>query len=328
MLSRVVKASGRPASISLAQAHPKPEHWKMLLERIAASKADGMEIRAQVAPRPIGVMLGLQTTYGPFQNCPSFQEIAERPLAEMVAIMKRDEFREKLLEEVRTRPGWGLGATAVPIDYRNVFPLGNPPDYEPAPERSVAAIARRRGISDEALAYELLLEDDGRALMLMPFANFAQGTLDPVRQMLSHEHSILGLGDGGAHVGIISDASFTTYLLSHWGRDRAEGRFELPFLIRKMTSMTAAAVGLHDRGILEVGMKADINIIDLDALGLDVPEIVHDLPAGGRRLVQRATGYRASIVSGRPTYLDGKATGALPGRLVRGGQADPRQRPQ
>ncbi|MCO5121274.1 MAG: amidohydrolase family protein [Burkholderiaceae bacterium] len=326
MLSRVVKASGRPASISLAQAHARPDGWKALLERIEASKADGLDMRAQVAPRPIGVMLGLQTTYGPFQNCPSFKEIADRPLPGIVAIMKDKAFRHRLLEEERAWPGFGLGATAVPIDYRGVFPLGKPPDYEPAPEKSIAAIARRLGITEAEAAYDLLLEDDGKALLLMPFANFAQGTLEPVRQMLSHERSILGLGDGGAHVGIISDASFPTYLLSHWGRDRAEGRFDLPFLIRKMTSMTAAAVGLHDRGTLEPGMKADINVIDLDALGLGVPEIVRDLPAGGKRLVQRSTGYRASIVSGVPTYLEGEATGALPGRLVRGEQRDPRHR--
>jgi len=326
MLERVVRASARPASISLGQSHAKPDHWRGLMDRIAASSQDGVEIRAQVAPRPIGVMLGLQTTYGPFQNCPSFKAIVDRPLPAIVAAMRRDGFRERLLEEVRTWPGWGLGATAVPIDYGNVFPLGSPPDYEPGPEKSVAAIARRRGVAPEAVAYELLLEDEGRALLLMPFANFAQGTLDPVREMLAHDRSLLGLGDGGAHVGIISDASFTTYLLSHWGRDRATGRFELPFLIRKMTSLTAAAVGLHDRGILDVGMKADLNVIDLDALAIGVPEIVRDLPAGGKRLVQGSTGYRATVVSGLPTYIDGRATGALPGRLVRGGRADPRPR--
>ncbi len=271
-------------------------------------------------------MLGLQTTYGPFQNCPSFKALMDRPLPDIVAAMRQAGLRERLLEEVRDHPGWGLGAGAVPIDYRNVFPLGNPPDYEPAPERSVAALARRRGLASEELAYELMLEDDGNALLLMPFANFAQGSLDPVREMLASEHSVLGLGDGGAHVGIISDASFTTYLLSHWGRDRAAGRFELPFIIRKMTSMTAQAVGLHDRGVLDIGMKADVNVIDLDALAIGVPEIVRDLPAGGKRLLQRSRGYRATIVSGVPTYLDGAETGALPGRLLRGRGPGPRRR--
>ena len=324
MIERVVSASTRPASISLAQSHAKPDHWRGLMERIAASARRGLEIRAQVAPRPIGVMLGLQTTYGPFQNCPSFREIAELPLPRIVETMRQGDFRQRLLEEVRVWPGWGLGATAVPIDYRSVFRLGDPPDYEPAPEKSIAAMASRRGVSAEEVAYELLLENDGRALLLMPFANFAQGTLDPVREMLAHERSVLGLGDGGAHVGIISDASFTTYLLSHWARDRERGRFELPFAIRKMTSMTAEAVGLHDRGVLDVGMKADVNVIDLDALAIEVPEIVHDLPAGGKRLLQRGRGYRATIVSGMPTYLDGAETGALPGRLLRGGRPDPR----
>lgn len=324
MLSRVVRASGRGASVSVAQRYSSPENWRILLERMSEARAEGLDIRAQVAPRPIGVMLGLQTTRGPFQNCPSFKAIADRPLPEIVATMKRPDFRRKILEEARHWPGWGDAASSTPIDYRRVFPLGNPPNYEPSPNQSVSAMARREGCEEAEIAYDLLLEDEGRALLLMPFANYVGESLETVREMLAHERTVLGLGDGGAHVGVISDASFTTFMLTHWGRDRPQGRLSLPYLIKKMTSMTASAVGLHDRGVLAEGMKADVNVIDLDALAIGVPEIVRDLPAGGKRLLQSSAGYRATIVSGRPTYLDGVQTGALPGRLVRGGQRGPR----
>jgi N-acyl-D-aspartate/D-glutamate deacylase len=325
MISRVVRASGRPASISVAQRYSSPGNWKVLLHRMSEARADGIDIRAQVAPRPIGVMLGLQTSRGPFQNCPSFREIAGRPLPEIVATMRRPDFRARLLEEAKQWPGWGDSAASAPLDYGRIFPLGNPPDYEPSPEKSIRAMARRQGRDEVEIAYDLLLEDEGRALLLMPFANYADESLDTVREMLAHERTVLGLGDGGAHVGVISDASFTTFMLTHWGRDRASGRFELPFLIRKMTSMTAEAVGLRDRGVLAPGMKADINVIDFDALAIDVPRIVRDLPAGGKRLLQESRGYRATIVSGVPTYLDGEHTGELPGRLLRGAKRAPLQ---
>jgi N-acyl-D-aspartate/D-glutamate deacylase len=324
MISRIVKASGRPASISVVQRYSNAYDWKALLRRMSEAKADGLDIRAQVAPRPVGVMLGLQTTRGPFQNCPSFRAIASRPLPEIVATLRDPAFRAKLIAEARQWPGWGDAAASKPIDFGRVFPLGNPPDYEPSPDRSIKAMAQREGRDELEVVYDLLLQDEGRALLLMPFANLRDGTLDPVREMLTHERTVLGLGDGGAHVGVISDASFPTFMLTHWGRDRARGRLEIPFLVAKMTSMTAATVGLRDRGILAPGMKADINVIDLDALGIEVPRIVRDLPAGGKRMLQQSRGYRATIVSGLPTYLDGEPTGELPGRLVRGATQGPR----
>lgn len=320
MICRVTRTAGRPASISIAQRHSKPEGWRELLDRISGAAKAGIEIRAQVAPRPIGIMLGLQTSRGPFQNCPSFRAIAHLPLEQIVATMRQPEFRQRLLAEARENPGKSNGNE---LDYRIVFPLGYKPDYEPSRDQSIHEIALRAGRDVLEVVYDKLLENEGRSIMLMPFANYAYGSLEPTREMLNHENSVIGLGDGGAHVGAICDASFTTYLLTHWGRDRPSGRFELPRLVQMLTSETANAVGLRDRGTIAVGMKADLNIIDFSALSIEAPHIVFDLPAGGKRLLQRSCGYAATIVSGVPVYRNGESTGQLPGRLVRGAQPAP-----
>ena len=205
--------------------------------------------------------------------------------------------------------------------FDSVFPLGNPPNYEPPRETALAAIAARTGRPAQEIAYDMLLEDEGRAFLFLPFANYTEFNLDACGEMIGHPDCVMGLGDGGAHVGIISDASYPTYLLTHWGRDRAKGRFDIPYLVKRQTQDTARAVGLLDRGVIAPGKKGDINVIDFDKLGVCAPEMAFDLPAGGKRLLQRATGYTATIVSGAVTYRDGKATGALPGKLVRGPQA-------
>ena len=210
----------------------------------------------------------------------------------------------------------GLRLTA----FDRIFPFGDPPDYEPAASSSLTAQAASRGVSAAELAYDLLLEDEGRAFLFAPFANYADYNLDACREMLSDPNTVVGLGDGGAHVSIISDGSFPTYLLTHWGRDRPQGRFDLAWLVKRQTSDTARAVGLLDRGVIAPGMKADLNVIDMAKLGLSAPVMSADLPAGGKRLLQRASGYVATIVSGVAVYRDGQATGALPGRLVRGPQ--------
>jgi N-acyl-D-aspartate/D-glutamate deacylase len=319
MIRRLVEKSGRPLSLSLAQAHGRPEGWRSLLGLISDAANDGLTMRAQVAPRPIGVLYGLQASANPFAATPSYRAIAAKPLAERLAAMRDPAFRARVLAEAEA--GKGTPAARRMMAFERMFPLGTPPDYEPPREKSIASMAERQGVDPAALAYDMLLEDEGRAFLFAPFANYAHFNLDACGEMIDNPHTVMGLGDGGAHVGLISDASYSTYLLTHWGRDRAQGRFDLARLVKRQTRDTAHAVGLNDRGVIAPGLKADINVIDFDKLALEAPVMAFDLPAGGKRLLQRARGYRANIVSGAATYRDGEATGALPGRLVRGPQA-------
>ena len=321
MLERLVQVSGRPLSFSLAQRASAPQHWRQLLARVEQAQARGLAIVAQVAPRPIGVLLGLQGSRNPFSGCASYQTIAGLGLAERVAAMHDPALRQRLLLELQHASHDPL----VPklSRFNRIYAFGDPPDYEPPPERAITAIAALRGQSPAEVAYDMLLADEGRAFLFAPFANYADGHLDACGEMLAHPHTVLGLGDGGAHVSIISDGSFPTSLLSHWGRDRARGRFDLGWLVRRQTRDTARSVGLLDRGRVAPGYKADLNVIDMARLRVLAPVMAADLPAGGRRLLQRAEGYDATIVSGIPVYRQGEATGALPGRLVRGAKAVP-----
>ena len=319
MLRELVEVSGRPMSISLAQRHSSSRGWRKLLDLVGDAVAAGLTMRAQVAPRPIGVLFGLQGSRNPFSACPSFKaEVAALPLAGKVERLRDPLLRERLLVEIEALQGDSMGLRLTAFD--RIFPFGDPPDYEPAASSSLAAQAVSRGVSAAELAYDLLLEDEGRAFLFAPFANYADYNLDACREMLDDPNTVVGLGDGGAHVSIISDGSFPTYLLTHWGRDRPQGRFDLAWLVKRQTSDTARAVGLLDRGVIAPGMKADLNVIDMAKLGLSAPVMSADLPAGGKRLLQRASGYVATVVSGVPVYCDGQATGALPGRLVRGPQ--------
>ena len=319
MLKRLVQASGQPMSFSLAQAHRAPENWRKLLAMIDQAQAQGLSMTAQVAPRPVGVLLGLQGSRNPFTFCPTYQAMASRSLAERVALLRQPELRAALLRELVDVAG-AHRDPLVPrlVAFDRMYAFGDPPDYEPPAEMAVTAIAQRRGVTPAEAAYDLMLGDEGRAFLFAPFANYAYGHLDACHDMLAHPHTVVGLGDGGAHVSIISDGSFPTYLLSYWGRDRPQGRFDLPFLVKRQTLDTARAVGLRDRGQVAPGFKADLNIIDMDRLKVLAPVMADDLPAGGRRLLQRADGYVATIVSGTVTYREGEATGALPGQLVRG----------
>ena len=319
MLRELVEVSGRPMSISLAQRHSSSRGWRKLLDLVGDAVSAGLTMRAQVAPRPIGVLFGLQGSRNPFSSCPSFKaEVAALPLAGKVERLRDPLLRARLLVEIEALQGDSMGLRLTAFD--RIFPFGDPPDYEPAASSSLTAQAASRGVSAAELAYDLLLEDEGRAFLFAPFANYADYNLDACREMLSDPNTVVGLGDGGAHVSIISDGSFPTYLLTHWGRDRPQGRFDLAWLVKRQTSDTARAVGLLDRGVIAPGMKADLNVIDMAKLGLSAPVMSADLPAGGKRLLQRASGYVATIVSGVAVYRDGQATGALPGRLVRGPQ--------
>jgi len=312
----MAESSGRPLSISVVQADRFPDGWRHVMETVAAANRRGLRVTAQVAARAVGVLLGLQATMDPTFASPLARGLAGLPLAERVARLREPGCRDAVIAELES------GRSVFSWD--RVFPLGDPPDYEPHPDASVAAEAARRGISPETLALDLLLADDGRALLYFPFLNYSDGNLDAARAMLEDEHSIVGLGDGGAHVGTISDGSFPTTMLTHWVRDRARGaRLDLATVVAKQTARPAAMVGLHDRGRIEPGMKADVNVIDLDALTLHAPVMAFDLPAGGKRLLQRADGYLHTFVSGTEVYAGGEHTGELPGRLVRGAQPAP-----
>ena len=314
MLRRVVEKSGRPLSFTIAQKHDDPQGWRKLLALIDQAVKDGLPIRGQVAPRPIGMLLGLQASLNPFSGAPMVREIADRPLAERYAIMRDPAFKASVMEH--------LGRTTRKrLDLKLLFPFGDPPNYEPDPSTSIAAQAERSGRSPDDLAYELMLHDEGRAFLYTPFANYHDGNLNACREMMADPNTVIGLGDGGAHVGMISDASFPTFLMTHWAREcgRSDG-FDLSWLIKRQTSDTARTVGLNDRGVIAPGMKADINVIDVEKLALPAPRMAFDLPAGGKRLLQKAEGYRATVLSGVTTYLRGQATGKLPGRLVRGPQ--------
>jgi N-acyl-D-aspartate/D-glutamate deacylase len=315
LLKAMVGSSGRPMSISLAQGL-SPNGWRKILDRIETASTEGLTMRGQVAPRPIGIIFGLTASLNPFMGRPSYMEIARRPLAERLAALRDPERRAKILEESASAGFDGLWKRMD--GGRKLWELSDPPDYEPAPEESVAARAERAGQDVWTFVYDRLLDNDGRTLFYSPFANYADGNLDCCYDMLQSQYTVPGLGDGGAHVGIISDASFVTTLLTHWGRDRARGeRIPLETLVRRQAHDTARAVGLTDRGVIAPGMKADLNVIDFQNLRVKAPEMVYDLPSGGARLDQRAEGYLATFVNGQMTYQNGEPTDALPGRLIR-----------
>ena len=322
MLRRIVETSGRPLSVSLAQADVAPHSWRRLLDVIEQASQDGLPMRAQVGPRPVGVLLGLELTLNPFSAHPSFAEIAHLPLAEKQQKLRDPAFRAKLLAE--TPSADDPFVVSLLRNFGKLFTLGNPPNYEPTADRTIETIAAKRHVSAEEVALDLMLDDDGTGMLYLPFLNYAQGSLDPCYDMLKSDASLPGLSDGGAHVGMICDGSFPTTLLTHWTRDRTRGeKLPLEFIIHKQTMATAHWVGLHDRGVLAAGYRADVNIIDHDNLTLHAPHVTFDLPAQGRRLMQHASGYVATIVAGEVIYRDGKPTGARPGRLVRGAQAAP-----
>ncbi len=315
IVEQMAAASGRPISISLAQGL-SPNGWRKILTRIQGAAARGLTMRGQVAPRPIGIVLGLSTTLNPLLMRPSYMAIAKLPLAERVQKLRDPALKATILAETPA-PAFERMKRLV-ADFDRIWLLNDPPDYEPAPEDSVAARAQRAGRAPLDFVYDTLLEADGRQLLFTPFANYADFNLDCCRDMILSDDCVMGLGDGGAHVGTICDASFPTYLLAHWGRDRTRGeRIDLPTLVKRQTRDTARAVDLLDRGVIAPGMKADVNIIDFDNLRVRVPSMVKDLPAGGSRLEQCADGYLATLVSGEVTYQNGAPTDALPGRLIR-----------
>ncbi|MDB5480303.1 MAG: D-amino acid aminohydrolase [Caulobacteraceae bacterium] len=319
MLRRIARASGRPLSFSLAQGGNNPKGYRFLLDSLEEAVAAGLPMKAQVAARPVGVLLGLELTVNPFTQYPPYREIARLPLAERVARLSNPDFRARLLAQ----PPEG-GAGGLMAQWSRMHLMGDEPDYEPMPETTVEAQAAARGVPPETVALDHMLTAGGRGMLYVPFLNYSEGSLDAVREMIVHPDSVPGLSDGGAHVGMICDGSFPTTMITHWTRDRARGpKIPLETVIRMQTQDTARAVGLHDRGVISPGYRADLNVIDYEGLRLHAPQVVYDLPAGGRRLIQKASGYVATIVAGKVTYRDGEPTGALPGRLVRGPRSAP-----
>ncbi len=326
LIEAFVRAGERPCSMSLMQRDFAPDQWQKILQETERLNAAGLDFRVQVAPRAIGVFNGLQCTFHPIVAQPSYLAIRDKPLAERVEIMRDPDFRRRCLSERPVKLA-GEGSSVPPIVDRiiaeieviadKLFRLGEPPDYEQSAEQSLGAEARRDGVPVMEKLYDACLELDGRQLIYYPIYNYTEFSYDNVHTMLTHPAALLGLSDGGAHVGTICDASFPVYLLSYWTRDRDRDRIELSRAVQMLTADAADYLGLTDRGRLKVGQRADINVIDYENLSLMAPRMVQDLPAGGQRLLQSAQGFRATLVSGREVVVDDQVTDNRPGRLVR-----------
>jgi len=310
MLGRVCEAGGRPMSVSLLQRNRTPDMWLDILQWIERLNAGGMSVLAQVSDRLIGALMGLELSENPLARSSAYREIAGVPLGLRVKLLSDSRLRSSILADLEPH--------RISFDFDRTFSLGNPPNYEPGPEAFLSARASRLGIDPLGLLYDLLLEDDGQAVMARYSSNYAGGSLDVCGRMLRHPHTVMGLGDGGAHLGILCDSSQPTHLLTHWARDRDRDRLPIETAVAKLSGETAAAIGLTDRGVIAPGLRADLNVINFDRLALAPPTVTYDLPAGGRRLRQRAHGYVATIVGGEIISRNGEDTGARPGRLVRG----------
>jgi N-acyl-D-aspartate/D-glutamate deacylase len=310
----------RPVSFALSQHEIDRDQFRRVLALCRDANRAGSQLTPQVGSRPTMLLIGHQT-FHPFSNRPTYKRLEALPLQERVAKLRDPEIRRRILAEKSeaTDPRLAVVMALIETGLHKIFPLGDPPDYEPGPEQSIAAIAAREGRDAFEVLYDKMLELDGRQLLMLAILSYCEGDLEALREMLEHPDSAFGLGDGGAHCGAICDASMTTFLLTHWARDRKRGRkLPIEWVVRKMTRDTAELYGLRDRGVLAPGKRADLNVIDWDGLQLALPELVRDLPAGARRLVQRARGYAATLVAGQVTWRDGEHTGALPGKLVRG----------
>jgi len=325
LIRDLTKIAGQPLSFSMVQADVVPDQWRRLSERLDQAVAEGYPIKAQIAARPVGLMLGLQGSVHPFISRPSYAEIADLPLAEKVARMKDPAFRARLIAEAPAKGHPFINSLAGAHHKMYAIEDGDL-DYEPDLADSLGAKAKALGVNPDELVYDALIADEGRAFLFFPMHNYVEGSLENVRAMMANPNTLQGLSDGGAHVGAICDVSLPTFLLTYWCRDRTKGpRFELAEMIRQQTSDTARAVGLNDRGVIAPGYLADLNVIDFERLRLKVPYMVYDLPTGARRLMQDAEGYVATIKSGQVIYREGQPTGALPGRLIRGRQAAPQR---
>jgi N-acyl-D-amino-acid deacylase len=321
-MTRLAKETGRPVWFLLTDRYEDPTRWRRLLAAVHAARKDGAPLTAQIAGRPIGVMMGIGTALNPFTVRPSYRKLEKLSIAEQRSLLRDPVVRRQILaEEPSPAEVAKLSQFRQLIIKRwdKFFIMGDPPDYEPGEEKSVAAIAANQGRTPNEVAYDYITETENRYLFF-PLVNYVCGDHEPIRQMLTDSGTLLGLSDGGAHCGSIVDAGVPSFMLSHWGRDRRRGpRLSLEFLVKRQTSETADFFGFSDRGRLAPGLRADVNLIDFDRLRLYQPELVHDMPASGRRFVQRVEGYEATLVAGTPIFERGEHTGAMPGRLVRAG---------
>ena len=323
-LTQIGRETGRPLWFLLTDRAYDPKRWRRLLDGVSVARQHGAALTAQVAGRSIGLVLGLSTSLTPFSIRPTFRDLESLPIAERLQRLRDPRVRRAILEEPVSEE---LLSVLPPLSQQlatrwdRLYVLGDPPDYEPSADRSVAAMAGAAGCSPEAFAYDYLVGGDGDRMFIFPVTGYVTGDLEPVREMLLDSRTLLGLSDGGAHCGVICDASVPSFMLAHWARDRTRGeRLPLEWVVNQQTAETACFFGFHDRGRLEPGLKADINVIDFDNMRLHAPKIHYDLPAGGKRLLQRVDGYVATIVAGQTVFEHGEPTGVLPGRLVRRGR--------
>jgi N-acyl-D-aspartate/D-glutamate deacylase len=321
LLRRVAaRSKGRAISLTFAQRENDPARYKKLLAMLDQANRDGVRMIAQVMGRPIAINLGIELSINPFCERPSYKAIAHLPFAERLALLKTPEMRAKLLSEVTEDPMLRRRLNS----YDRMFELGSPANYEPHPEDSLAGRAARAGIPVEAFVYDLMVAGDGKTTLYRPVTNYVEGNLDVCLEMMRHPNTVMGLGDGGAHYSFICDSSTVTHSIMHWTRDRTRGeKVPLPWMVQRLTRDAAVAIGLEDRGLLAPGYKADLNVIDYDRLAIGPLEVAYDLPAGGKRLIQKVEGYAATILSGVVVQENGRPTGTLPGRLVRGVQKAP-----
>ena len=325
-MRRLSAEIGRPVTFALVQNMTEPDLWREIMDESIEAAKEGANLRPQISGRPFGLLIGLQT-YHAFAKRPTFKALQEKTSSfeELASRLRDPDVKAAILSEDDLPPEEGNIFDGMSFIVREsldkIYVLGDPPDYEPTDDKTVTAMAKSRGVDPLELLYDLFLEQDGRAMLLMPVFNYAAGDCEAIREQLTHPYGVSGLSDGGAHCGMICDASIPTFLLTHWARDRSRGeKLELEWVVQKQSRETARLFGLDDRGSLEVGQKADLNVIDFENLALRSPRLDHDLPAGGRRLLQEAEGYDYTIVSGEVTRENGKDTGARPGRLIRGAQ--------
>ncbi len=323
-MTQLARETGRPVWFLLTDRYEDPARWRRLLAAVHAARAEGVQLTAQIAGRPIGVMLGIGTALNPFSVRPSYRQLDGLSIAATRERLRDPALRRQILSEKPSEAEVSKLAQfrqLITTRWDKFFVMGDPPDYEPPDEMSIAAIAAREGRTPDEVAYDYLTEAENRFLFF-PVVNYVHGDHGTIHEMLTDPTTLLGLSDGGAHCASIVDAGVPSYMLMHWGRDRRRGpRLPLELLVKRQTSETAEFFGLHDRGRLAPGLRADVNLIDFDRLRLYQPELVNDMPAGGRRFVQRVDGYEATLVAGTPIFERGEHTGAMPGRLVRAGRA-------